>query len=97
MHKSTHTNHAYGELPQRPMIPPLTPPTDDPNTAHAAPSMIYVQQASQWDYRILDYSLADAAVLNAADFDELGTEGWELVAIVPLEQKIRYYFKRHRG
>jgi len=92
----TTTSHNEQEYPPyRPMIPPLTPPSDEPGVSYSQPT-IYVQTSAKWHYKIIDYALHETADLAAADLDELGKEGWELAGTLPLSGKVRFFFKRPR-
>lgn len=43
----------------------------------------------QWEYLVIEKAL------NSDDLTELGTEGWELVAVVsPAHFVLHYFFKR---
>ena len=54
-------------------------------------------ERTAWEYRAVGVNKAD---VNAspdrhwAEMQKLGSEGWELVAVYPLDKRIDYVFKR---
>ena len=97
MPQPTSIQNEHRPLPHQPMIPPLIPPEPEPTLVDYPQPMVYVQSEQKWQYKCVDYTVADAAVLTAAELDLLGAEGWELCAILPLGSLLRFYFKRRQG
>ena len=45
----------------------------------------------RWEYRVVDQSWKEP---SSTMLNELGPEGWELVAVLALESRKVFYFKR---
>jgi hypothetical protein len=58
--------------------------------------MVYVYEKQGWEYKVVSKDLADDASLSEEELNELGTSGWELVGVAPLQTKVQFYFKRVR-
>jgi hypothetical protein len=79
------------EFPSRPY--PHVPAPLQPQPPHLQSSTIYVYEKVAWEYRLVEKDLADDAFAEA-DLNLLGRDGWELVGMVPLAEKVQFYFKR---
>lgn len=93
-------NHIHNEAdqpPYRPMIPPLTPPHAEPTEPLAQQPTIYVERDAVWEYKIVDYAEDDAATLTTTALDTYGAQGWELCGVLPLDETIRFFFKRFQS
>ena len=55
---------------------------------------VYVYEKQAWEYRVINRRIADEGTLPEADLNALGSEGWELVGVVPLPANVQFFFKR---
>lgn len=80
---------------QPPPPPRPQPPGFDPDLENVRPiaPMVYVEPA--FEYRQLTRQLAAGeGVPTAAELNELGRDGWELVSVIPTGPSVHFYFKR---
>ncbi len=94
---NTHLLRAeVGPLPHHPMIPPLPEkePQRAPQNAPLPATLIYLPEKRSWQYKIVSYTLPHDALPSETELAELGAEGWELVAALPLEDVVHFYYKR---
>jgi hypothetical protein len=56
--------------------------------------MVYVREATQWEYTVVMRPLADNSVMTVPELNALGAQGWELMGIVATSHQTLYYFKR---
>lgn len=62
------------------------------NSENVQPSMVYVSESIQWEYRQLSSDTPPTEeILN-----ELGKEQWELCAVVASNEKFIAYLKREK-
>ena len=76
-----------------PFPPPFPPPGPVPPIpqVNVRPPMVFVEAA--WEYKHITREAA-AQPLAEAELNELGTGGWELVAVLNDPSGTHYYFKR---
>ena len=67
---------------------------DQPKFETVRPSMVYVKEKLGWGYKHLTRQLNEEAVLNEAQLNVLGAEGWELAGVFADSTTAHYYFKR---
>lgn len=76
-----------------PFPPPFPPPAEPGGHAPLPIPMVYV--APTWEYKHLHRAVAGAAPpMSEAELNALGTEGWELTAVVSTPSGAHFYFKR---
>ena len=51
--------------------------------------MVWVDSASRWAYKVVE-----SAEITQTELDKLGSDGWELTAILSRKTDAVYYFKR---
>ena len=87
-----------GPLPHHPMIPPLPEkePQKERQSAPPPATLIYLPEKRVWQHKMIIYNLPQDTLPTEATLDELGSEGWELTAILPLDNSFHFYFKRLR-
>ena len=87
--RTPRARHAH----QPPQPPRPHPPGFDPELADVRPiaPMVYVEPT--FEYRQLTRQ-AGESVPTAAELNELGRDGWELVSVVQAGQSVHFYFKR---
>ena len=83
-HLAEFTTHPLPHVPQPP----------EPERRRVQPPTVYVYEKQAWEYRVINRSIADEGTLPEADLNVLGSEGWELVAVVPLPANVQFFFKR---
>jgi hypothetical protein len=88
------------EVPPRP-VPPLHLP--DVHVVPAPPLVprveapqVPVLMATKWEYKHLTRAV-DAAALDEAELNRLGSDGWELVGVLDDGRAAHFYFKREGG
>ena len=52
--------------------------------------MVYVREKLRWEYQRLDRVEAP----TAEELNALGAEGWELAAVLRMDSRAYFYFKR---
>jgi hypothetical protein len=58
--------------------------------------MVYVYEKQAWEYKIVVRSVSAEAIPSEQELNTLGADGWELAGVVPLPEKVQFYFKRIR-
>jgi hypothetical protein len=56
--------------------------------------MVYVKKSLQWEYKQIVRNLDNEKLLDEADLNTLGEEGWELSGIAQQPPLTYYYLKR---
>lgn len=73
---------------------PFPPRHNQERTSRVEPPWVAV--TPRWEYKDLIRTLPDEAPLTKAELDALGSESWELAAVVQQGQQLHFYFKRER-
>lgn len=74
---------------QRSLIPPR-----EPQHEPVRPPMIYVEKQLRWEYKQIVRNLENEKLLDEAELNALGEDGWEMTGIAQQPPVIYYYFKR---
>jgi hypothetical protein len=74
----------------RMILPPYEPKPSQPARA----PMIYVKQATRWEYKQIVRNLKKEGSLDEAELNELGEEGWEMTGVAQQPPLAYFYFKR---
>jgi hypothetical protein len=74
----------------RMLIPPHEPKQSEP----IRPPMIYVEKQLKWEYKQIVRDLEKEKLLNEAELNQLGEEGWELSGTAQQPPLAYFYFKR---
>ena len=79
-----------------PIIPPPTPPQepDVPAVAPLITPVVYVQEKQVWEYKVVQREAGEPGLIDEAELNTWGADGWELVGIMPHAAAIVYVFKR---
>jgi hypothetical protein len=56
--------------------------------------MIYVYEATTWEYRVVIRNIEKEVLFSEKDLNALGRDGWELAGTATLPQQVQFYFKR---
>ena len=56
--------------------------------------VVYIDSPVQWRYRHLWHDLSEGPAAGDETLDELGTQGWELVAAFTAGERLCYLFKK---
>jgi hypothetical protein len=64
---------------------------------HVQPPMVYVYEKQAWEYKVVVEKAAAEAMPSEQEMNALGESGWELAGVVPLPDKVHFYFKRLRN
>ncbi|MEZ4870210.1 MAG: hypothetical protein R3C14_53265 [Caldilineaceae bacterium] len=92
IHPHPPTQSPAALLPHIPKVPPLPPAEEAPPIA--PPQLqVYLPEKRVWRYKILTYDLRNEPLPSATTLDQLGDEGWELTAVLPLGNAVHFYFK----
>lgn len=75
------------------MINQIQPPTV-PKAGPVQPPMMYVQEQLTWEYKRIDRPLEPEQLLDEAELNALGAEGWQLVASVTAKSVVCTYLQR---
>ena len=71
----------------------LIPPRE-PEQSPVRPPMVYVEKPVKWEYKQIVRNLETEKLLDEAELNELGKEGWELSGTVQQPPLAYFYFKR---
>jgi hypothetical protein len=63
---------------------------------HVQPPMVYVYETQAWEYKVVVKIAATEEMPSEQEINALGESGWELAGVVPLPDKLHFYFKRIR-
>jgi hypothetical protein len=72
------------------IIPSHEPKPPEP----VRPPMVYVKKALKWEYKQIIRNVESEKLLDEAELNTLGEEGWELTGIAQHPPTTYYYFKR---
>jgi hypothetical protein len=81
------------EFPKHP-LPHI--PQPQPQRPRVQPPTVYVYEKQGWEHKVLSSTSAYEPPLTEDELNALGKNGWELVAVVPLPNRIQFYMKRAR-
>ena len=70
------------------------PNASDEGSALPPTPIVYESEEYYWEYKQIKLNLNDDVPLEEGRLNELGKEGWELVAVVTHNKTAHYYFKR---
>jgi hypothetical protein len=56
--------------------------------------MVYVKRPVKWEYKQIVRDLETEKLLDEAEMNALGEEGWELTGIAQQPPRTNYYLKR---
>lgn len=71
----------------------LIPPRE-PQQNPVRPPMVYVEKPVRWEYKQIVRDLEKEQLLDEAELNELGKEGWELSGTAQQPPLAYFYFKR---
>jgi hypothetical protein len=71
----------------------LIPPRE-PQQNPVRPPMVYVEKPVRWEYKQIVRKLEKEQLLDEAELNELGKEGWELSGTAQQPPLAYFYFKR---
>ena len=71
----------------------LIPPRE-PQQNPVRPPMVYVEKPVKWEYKQIVRNLEKEQLLDEAELNELGKEGWELSGTAQQPPLAYFYFKR---
>ena len=71
----------------------LIPPRE-PQQNPVRPPMVYVERPVKWEYKQIVRDLEKEKLLDEAELNELGKEGWELSGTAQQPPLAYFYFKR---
>lgn len=71
----------------------LIPPRE-PQERPVRPPMIYVERQTKWEYKQIVRNLEKEDLLDEAELNRLGEEGWELTGVAQQPPLACFYFKR---
>ena len=80
------------EFPTHPL-----PHIPQPQQPQAHLPTVYVYERQRWEYRVVSKDVADEAPFSEDELNALGRNGWELVGVAPLANRVQFYFKRVRS
>jgi hypothetical protein len=72
------------------IFPPHEPKNPEPVRSH----MVYVERPLKWEYKQIARNLEQEKLLDEAELNALGEDGWELSGIAQHPPMTYYYFKR---
>lgn len=70
------------------------PAPHEPRSQPQQPT-VFVYEKPGWEYRVVSRKMADDP-LAEDELNALGTDGWELVGVVPMSETVQFYLKRTR-
>jgi hypothetical protein len=82
------------EFPKHPL--PYAPQPEQPQRPHVQPPTILVYEKPGWEYKVLSRIIADEPPPTEDDLNALGNDGWELVGILTISNRVQFYLKRSR-
>ena len=80
------------EFPKYP--PPHVPQPNEPLRPQVQQPTILVYERQGWEYEAVSRNMDQ--LLSPDELNALGKDGWELVGVVPLPDRVQFYFKRIR-
>ena len=69
-------------------------PPGEPQQNPVRPPMVYVEKPVRWEYKQIVRNLEKEQLLDEAELNELGKEGWELSGTAQQPPLAYFYFKR---
>ena len=70
-------------------------PAYDPKRPESIrPPMVYIKEATKWEYKQIVRNLEKESPLEEAELNALGSDGWELSGVAQQPPLTYYYFKR---
>ena len=72
----------------------LIPPSEPKSPESVRAPMVYVRKPLKWEYKQIVRDLETDKLLDEAEMNALGEEGWELSAIAQQPPLTYYYLKR---
>ena len=69
------------------------PHTPQPQQPQVQPPTVYVYEKLGWEYRVASRNVGEPT-FSEEELNALGRDGWELVGVVTLPNKVQFYFKR---
>lgn len=72
----------------------IIPPHDPKQSEPIRPPMIYIKQASKWEYKRIVRNLEKEGTLDEEELTKLGEEGWEMSGVAQQPPLTYFYFKR---
>lgn len=82
------------EFPRHPL--PHIPQPQEPQQLRVQPT-VYVYEKQRWEYRVVSKAVADDSTLLENELNAFGSEGWELIGVVPLPKQVQLFFRRLRS
>jgi hypothetical protein len=82
------------EMP-KPSIPHM-PALPEERRTRVEPRTVIVYEPVRWEYRVVTREAAESPADLQRALNELGGDGWELVAILPAGSTLRLTVKRQR-
>ena len=58
------------------------------------PPRLFIRKEPTFKYMVMQRDLADEEPAAEEELNELGAKGWELIAVVPVKEKLLYYLKQ---
>ena len=86
----------YDEFPKHP-LPHIPQQPPEPERPRVQQPMVYVYEPQRWEYKVITKNATDDPSLSSEELNAHGDSGWELVGVVPLPNKVQFYFKRIRS
>ena len=73
-------------------VPPFDSNMENPETPK-----VYALDRITWEYKLISKNLDLESVLDEAELNALGSQGWELVTCLLVGSTANYYFRRSLG
>lgn len=78
------------------MAQDFVPPFDS-NMENPEPPKVYALDRITWEYKLISKNLDLESVLDEAELNALGSQGWELVTCLMVGSAANFYFRRSLG
>ena len=75
------------------MLRTLIPPRE-PQHEPVRPPMIYIEKSLKWEYKQIVRNIKKEKLLDEAELNALGVDGWEMTGIAQQPPLTYFYFKR---
>ena len=72
------------------------PRIPQPRQRRVQPPTVYAHEEAGWELPCRQQACRARTDVSEDELNTLGTEGWELVGVVPPSGKVQFYFKRVR-
>lgn len=76
------------------MLHTIIPPREPQGQQPVRPPMIFIKKQLAWEYKQVVRNLDSERLLEEAELNQLGDEGWEMSGIAQQPPLTYYYFKR---